>query len=284
MTSSTSVPPIIQIVTNRQWSMTCRLFCLSSLWVHWKNLSMGWDWSFGHMRYGESLWEPKYRNSRSCDYQVSAGRTIVRCSIASSNSRSHQFIGLFNSSRRTNSYATSWITLTISFIIFDSVFLVTLFSWEFIDALLAMLQVWSWESFTGWEFRHKMTSTFLLLKRLWMAWQERPVPVHFWWISFQFVGATYPTSPNWLLMQWDISRTPIDPDKSYVLILRYRAWMPGAGFQVKARYWRKAVMEMRDGPFEFVLKAVVGSLTTVASSRSLLFDPLRRLEQRIPVS
>lgn len=60
--------------------------------------------------------------------------------------------------------------------------------------------------------------------------------------------------------------------------------MPGAGFQVKARYWRKAAMEMRDGPFEFVLKAVVGSLTTVASSRSLLFDPLRRLEQRIPVS
>ncbi|KAF9447473.1 cytochrome P450 [Macrolepiota fuliginosa MF-IS2] len=34
------------------------------------------------------------------------------------------------------------------------------------------------------------------------------------------------------------------------------SWLPGAGFQVKARRWKKAVMEMRDAPFETVLKAL----------------------------
>ncbi|KXN85117.1 O-methylsterigmatocystin oxidoreductase [Leucoagaricus sp. SymC.cos] len=37
--------------------------------------------------------------------------------------------------------------------------------------------------------------------------------------------------------------------------LRYvPSWMPGAGFQIKARRWRQAVMEMRDAPFETVLR------------------------------
>jgi len=43
---------------------------------------------------------------------------------------------------------------------------------------------------------------------------------------------------------------------AYILI--YRTWMPGAGFKVKARYWRKAVMEMRDAPFKTVLEGIVG--------------------------
>lgn len=33
--------------------------------------------------------------------------------------------------------------------------------------------------------------------------------------------------------------------------------MPGAGFQSKARFWRDAVMEMRDAPFESVLNSLV---------------------------
>ncbi|XP_006456136.1 hypothetical protein AGABI2DRAFT_227934 [Agaricus bisporus var. bisporus H97] len=34
------------------------------------------------------------------------------------------------------------------------------------------------------------------------------------------------------------------------------SWMPGAGFQSKARFWRNAVMEMRDAPFKKVLKSL----------------------------
>jgi len=57
----------------------------------------------------------------------------------------------------------------------------------------------------------------------------------------------------------------------------YRTWVPGAGFKIKARYWRKAVMEMRDAPFKTVLESIVG-LITAAFNRSSLFDPRRKLE------
>jgi len=53
--------------------------------------------------------------------------------------------------------------------------------------------------------------------------------------------------------------------------------VPGAGFKIKARYWRKAVMEMRDAPFKTVLESIVG-LITAAFNRSSLFDPRRKLE------
>jgi len=62
----------------------------------------------------------------------------------------------------------------------------------------------------------------------------------------------------------------------------YRTWVPGAGFKIKARYWRKAVMEMRDAPFKTVLESIVG-LTTAAFNRSSLLNPHRKLEQRAPV-
>lgn len=35
--------------------------------------------------------------------------------------------------------------------------------------------------------------------------------------------------------------------------------MPGAGFKIKAREWKKAVMDMRDAPFASVQAALVRS-------------------------
>lgn len=37
-----------------------------------------------------------------------------------------------------------------------------------------------------------------------------------------------------------------------------REWVPGAGFQRKARKWKEALFEMRDAPFETVKLAIVG--------------------------
>ncbi|KAJ3565313.1 hypothetical protein NP233_g7709 [Leucocoprinus birnbaumii] len=50
------------------------------------------------------------------------------------------------------------------------------------------------------------------------------------------------------------------------------AWMPGAGFQVKARRWREAVMEMRDAPFEFVLKAIKSGTAIPSFVTNLVTD------------
>lgn len=50
------------------------------------------------------------------------------------------------------------------------------------------------------------------------------------------------------------------------------AWMPGAGFQVKARRWRNAVMEMRDAPFEFVLKAIKAGTAVPSFVTNLVTD------------
>ena len=37
-------------------------------------------------------------------------------------------------------------------------------------------------------------------------------------------------------------------------------WFPLAGFQKKARLWRKAIAEMNNAPFEAVKQALVSSL------------------------
>lgn len=43
-------------------------------------------------------------------------------------------------------------------------------------------------------------------------------------------------------------------------LTRCRSWFPGAGFKRQARFWRQAVMEMRDAPFEAVTAALVRAL------------------------
>jgi hypothetical protein len=44
----------------------------------------------------------------------------------------------------------------------------------------------------------------------------------------------------------------------FIVLLYYRAWVPGASFQIKAREWRGYVTQMTDAPFETVVKAMVG--------------------------
>jgi hypothetical protein len=41
------------------------------------------------------------------------------------------------------------------------------------------------------------------------------------------------------------------------IVLPCSEWVPGAGFQRKAREWREAVMEMRDAPYAVVQTALV---------------------------
>ena len=41
------------------------------------------------------------------------------------------------------------------------------------------------------------------------------------------------------------------------LICTSREWMPGAGFQRKAREWKEAVYEMRDAPYATARQALV---------------------------
>lgn len=67
--------------------------------------------------------------------------------------------------------------------------------------------------------------------------------------------------------------------KPYVDALIDRSWMPGAGFKIKARHWRNAVMEMRDAPFESVLKALVCShVNTIISGFRFDLRCCRNLE------
>jgi hypothetical protein len=42
-------------------------------------------------------------------------------------------------------------------------------------------------------------------------------------------------------------------------------WMPGAGFKKKAKAWKKAVLEMRDVPFDVVTKWVVSIFFVLCS-------------------
>ncbi|KAF8874417.1 cytochrome P450 [Infundibulicybe gibba] len=58
------------------------------------------------------------------------------------------------------------------------------------------------------------------------------------------------------------------------------AWMPGAGFQLKAREWRKAVTEMRDLPFE----AVRNALKTGTASPCFVANLVNDLELKEHVS
>ncbi|TFK34708.1 cytochrome P450 [Crucibulum laeve] len=41
-----------------------------------------------------------------------------------------------------------------------------------------------------------------------------------------------------------------------LLLIYYSAWFPGAGFQRKAYEWKKACLEMRDAPFDYVHRAL----------------------------
>lgn len=49
------------------------------------------------------------------------------------------------------------------------------------------------------------------------------------------------------------------------------AWMPGAGFQRKAREWKKVVLEMRDAPFLAVQTAMVNQVSSLQSCSMLTF-------------
>lgn len=62
------------------------------------------------------------------------------------------------------------------------------------------------------------------------------------------------------------------------------AWVPGAGFQKKAAAWKRAVLSMRDLPFETVQKALVSWTVDVNTIlQQLIMDP-RRMGLLRPVS
>ena len=76
------------------------------------------------------------------------------------------------------------------------------------------------------------------------------------------------------------SRSPFMLVSNQVLSMKYvLEWFSGAGFQKKARLWRKAIVEMNTAPFETVKRAVVSSFlfSLVVISRLSRILELRNL-------
>ncbi|KAG6809378.1 hypothetical protein H0H92_000479 [Tricholoma furcatifolium] len=62
------------------------------------------------------------------------------------------------------------------------------------------------------------------------------------------------------------------PDLAFSPHVSRRAWVPGAGFQRKAREWKAAVYEMRDAPFEAAMHAIQGGTASSNFVSNLVND------------
>ena len=83
---------------------------------------MGWDWSFGHMPYGQlsGILATNLHSSARRHLQENVGRLTVECFNVVFSPRLHQSIGRYSLKRLISSLDVSFKNLVILLIIFDS--------------------------------------------------------------------------------------------------------------------------------------------------------------------